>query len=137
MTPLHELVARHREAIGFVIVGFTNTFLTWLVYLAFNVVMPYLAAYTLTYAVGIVLSYVLNTRFVFRVAMSWDSFLKFPAVYAVQWASRTLILYVLVRWLHVPESYAPFGVSAVTVPMTFVLSRFILKKPSAPTSTTP
>ena len=107
--------------------GGINTLATWLLYLALNVVLSYEVSYSLSYAAGIVLAYVLNARFVFEAPMSFRTFLKFPIVYVVQYGAGLALMRVLVSVLGCPESAAPLVVTVLTLPITFLMSRFVLR----------
>jgi putative flippase GtrA len=120
--------ADHRELVTWVLMGGTNTLVTWLAYLAFDRLWSYEISYSLSYALGIVLAYYMNARWVFRVPMSWRTFLQFPLVYVVQYVSGLGLMYVLIELLLCPEAAAPLAVTAITLPITFVMSKLILKK---------
>lgn len=115
------------EFARFLLVGASNTLFSYLVYLLLLMVMPYIAAYTLAYGAGIVLSYFLNVRFVFKKRVSLASFLKFPFVYVIQYALGALVLWLLVG-AGITPTLAMAGVVAVTIPVTFLASRFVLKR---------
>lgn len=135
MNDLRALAEKHREPLGFMLVGAFNTVLTWLVYAGLNRLMPYEVSYAISYAVGIVSSYTLNTRWVFRVPMSWKTFLQFPSVYLAQYLLGAVLVYLMVEQVGVPEDFAPLTVLGITIPVTFTISRFILrKKPAAATA---
>jgi len=115
------------EFTRFLLVGATNTVFSYLLYLLLLKFLPYIAAYTLSYCAGIVLSYFLNVLFVFKKNVSIASFLKFPVVYAIQYSLGALVLWLLVS-LGINPTWAMIGVLIVTIPVTFVASRFILKR---------
>lgn len=75
----------------------------------------------------VLLSYWLNCHFVFKVRMSLKGLLRFPLVYVVQYLVGLLLMFVLVEKLAVPKLLAPLLVIVVTVPLTFVLSRALLR----------
>jgi putative flippase GtrA len=137
-TPQTEHVYRHpfrpekdslmrAEFARFLLVGVTNTLFSYLLYLLLLNFLPYLAAYTLSYCAGIVLSYFLNVYFVFRKSVSLGSFLKFPVVYAIQYSLGALVLWILVG-AGISPNLAMLGVIVVTIPVTFIASRFVLKR---------
>lgn len=117
-----------REMQRFLVTGSINTVFCWMVYLLLNLVVPYPAAYTGAYMVGTVFSYFLNTRWVFRVPMNWRTFLQFPSVYVVQYGLGVALVWVLVEAWPRLEPVAPLVVVGLTMPVTFLLSRFILKR---------
>lgn len=115
------------EFARFLLVGASNTLFSYLLYLLLLNFMPYLAAYTLSYCAGIVLSYFLNVCFVFRKSVSLASFLKFPVVYAIQYSLGALVLWLLVG-AGLGPNLAMVGVIVATIPVTFIASRFVLKR---------
>lgn len=116
------------EFFRFLLVGGSNTLLGYVLYYLFLYLMPYLYAYTLSYCIGIVFSYVMNSRFVFRQPMSLSRFLQFPVVYLIQYGLGIAILWLLVGQLSIAPEWAMLAVVAATIPVTFITSRFILKR---------
>jgi hypothetical protein len=53
--------------------------------------------------------------------------MAFPLVYLVQWILGITILAILVELLSLHESVAPLVVAATTLPLTFALSRYIVR----------
>jgi len=120
------------EFVRFLGVGALNTVVTYLLYLGLLAAMPYIAAYSLAYAAGIVLSYYLTARFVFRAPLRWSSAFRFPLVYVAQYLLSAAILAVLVDLLTVDPRMAPLIVIAATVPATFALARVITTRRGNP-----
>jgi putative flippase GtrA len=118
---------RH-EFLRFLLVGATNTALSYLLYLLLLSFMAYLPAYSLAYCVGIVLSYFLNVCCVFKKSVSLASFLKFPVVYLIQYALGAFTLWLLVGQFGVSDALAMIAVIIVTIPVTFISSRLVLNK---------
>ena len=118
----------HIELGRFLLVGATNTAVSYVLYLLLLEFMPYLYAYSISYGLGIVVSYILNSRFVFRQPLSLGKFLQFPIVYAIQYGLGATILWLLVGKVSISPELAMLAVVAVTIPVTFVTSRFILKR---------
>jgi putative flippase GtrA len=111
----------------FLCVGAFNTVVGYLLYWALLSVLPYGAAYTLSYAVGVFISYLLNCRFVFQRKPSWGGALRFPLVYLVQYVLGLGLLAVFVERLHWDRRLAAVAVICCSVPLTFVLSRAIIR----------
>lgn len=120
----------HKEAFRFLLAGGTNTVVSFSVYLLLNLVLPYAWAYSLSYALGIGVSYMLQAKWVFHVPLSWKNFMAFPLVYLVQWLLGLLILAFLIEWFSLNENLAPLVVIVATLPVTFVMSRFIVRRGS-------
>lgn len=118
------------EFVRFLLVGATNTAFSYVLFVLLYKFMHhqhYQVAYAVSYAAGIVLSYFLNVHFVFRTKRSLASFLKFPFVYLAQYGLGALVLGLLVKTGLDPR-LAMVGVIGVTIPVTFLASRFVLKK---------
>ena len=123
------------EALRFIVTGAVNTAATYALYLVLLPRAGYTLAYTLAYITGIVIAYLLNTRFVFRVHGTLASVALFPLVYVVQYALGIAALYLAVDRFDVPKRFALIASIVVTIPVTFVLSRLVLKrKASRPAS---
>jgi putative flippase GtrA len=137
---------RH-EFLRFLVTGTINTGMSWVVYLIVRHALEALhvqpvaltanfsistdkLAFTVAYIFGVLFTYYMNSRWVFRVPMSWRSFLQFPSVYVVQYSLGIVLMHLLVDRLAFPVDFAPLAVIVLTMPVTFVLSRFVLKRHS-------
>lgn len=115
-----------RPAVRFLVAGGVNSLATYLLYLALLAAAPYALAYSLSYAAGIVLSFVLNSWFVFRVPLRWQRLLPYPVVYLVQYLLGLGLIYLGVERLGWDERLMPIVVLVVTVPVSFGLTRWVL-----------
>lgn len=106
--------------------GALNTIVTYVVYLLLLPSLDYAKAYAMAYVVGIVISYALNVRFVFRVNPSWRTLLLFPLVYLAQYLVGLSVLYISVERLAIPRELALLVTIALSIPLTFVLTRTLL-----------
>lgn len=118
--------ARLGEAMRFLAAGGANTAFTYIIYLTLLNWIRYEFAYALAYILGIATSYLINSLFVFRKPLSWKAALAFPLIYVVQLVIGSIVLKVSVEWLSVSERYAPLVVIAITLPLTFLLSRRVV-----------
>lgn len=114
------------EALRFLLGGASTTLVSYVVYLLLLPHVSYLIAYTAAYAIGIGWSYLANTLFVFRRRPSIRRAMAFPLVYAVQYLVGSMLLVLLVDQLKVAQSIAPLAVVILTLPVTYVLSRWII-----------
>ncbi len=119
--------ALDRPAVRFLIAGGVNSLATYLLYLALLLAVPYAWAYSLSYGAGIILSFVLNSLFVFRVPLRWRRLLPYPSVYLVQYLLGLGVIYAGVELLGLDERLMPIAALAVTVPVSFVLTRWVLR----------
>jgi len=116
-----------QEFIRFLLVGATNTLFSYALYLFLITFLTYFHAYSIAYCLGIVLSYFLNVQFVFKKRVSFKSFLSFPIVYLIQYILGAFMLWLLVENLSISPEFAMIVVILVTIPITFIFSRFVLK----------
>lgn len=115
-----------KEYARFLICGGLNTLLTYAVYALCLIILPYKISYSLAYICGIFISYYLNSHFVFRESVSLGKFLQYPMVYLVQYILGIVILHICIELLHFSEWLAPFLVIVLSLPVTFILSKFII-----------
>jgi len=115
-----------REFYRFIFWGGVNTLAGYLIYLLFLQFLPYLVAYTIAYALGIFISYFLNSKMVFNQELKLSKALKYPLVYLTQYVIGTVSLYLLVQVLRVNKLLAPAVVVLVSIPVTYFLSRKIV-----------
>ncbi|MDB5889346.1 MAG: GtrA family protein [Polaromonas sp.] len=115
--------ASGRPWVRFLVAGGVNTALTWLLYLLLLERWGHRLAYTAAFAAGIGLAYVLNRFYVFNRHTGWRSMLALPAIYLLQYAVGLGVVEVWVRHLALWPEAAPLVAVAVTLPMTFILSR--------------
>ncbi|MCT2195588.1 GtrA family protein [Paenibacillus sp. p3-SID1389] len=111
----------------FVIVGGLNTAITYGAYLLLLLCFEYKISYSISYILGILFSYYFNTKFVFREKITLLKFLKFPVVYLAQYLINVVILHILVEYINMPAEIVPLIVIVVSLPITYLLSKFIIK----------
>jgi putative flippase GtrA len=111
----------------FIFVGGIVTLTSYLVYLLLLKFIDYLYAYTCAFLIGVILSYLLNSLIVFEVSLSLKKLTLFPTVYLVQYLIGTFIIYVFVGRFQVDERLGPILAVIISVPVTYSLSKFILR----------
>lgn len=118
------------EIIRFIIVGGLNTVNYYIIYLLLLHVfhIQYLISHIIGFVVAFIISYYLNCYFVYKVKPTLKKFLAFPLTQVVNMGVQTLLIYLFVDFLDFNESIAPFVGLIVTIPITYVLSKFILTK---------
>jgi putative flippase GtrA len=124
---------RWRQFLTFVFFGGINTALTYGIYLVFVLYVAYPTAYTVSFILGIFLSYYLNARFVFKEKLRLSKALQYPVVYFTQYLLGLGLMYVLIEVARLDKFIAPMMVVLATVPCTYLLSRWVIKgRSSAP-----
>ncbi|WP_211264514.1 GtrA family protein [Stenotrophomonas nitritireducens] len=132
-----QVFQRVRSAIAassflrFLVSGGLNTAITYLIYLLLLQSFGYRIAYSAAYAFGIVFAYLINRIFVFRTHAGLRSMLLFPLVYVAQYLSSMAVLWTWIERLHLPARLGPLVVVAITVPLTYLLSRFVFTRKKA------
>ncbi len=118
---------RTQRWLRFILGGGVNTAFTYGVYIFVNLVLEYQWAYLIAYATGIVFSYWFNAVMVFRVPLTWKGFFAYPLVYIIQYGASALLLGVLIEVAEVHETLAPLAVTIGMVPLTYMMSKWVLR----------
>jgi len=111
----------------FLIAGAINTVASYAIFLLLLGFMPYLAAYTISYVIGVAISYVLLTSFVFATPRRVGTALRFPLVYVAQYLIGSAVIVLLVEAWNVRAPIAAIVAIFATIPVSFLLSRTILR----------
>lgn len=119
---------RH-EVLRFLLTGSLNTAVSLVVYWLALLVVPASIAYGIAYVFGITFTYYLNARWVFKVPMKWKVFAQFFQWFSLmRFCADQTLLHALIIFGHVDEKIAPLLVLPVTTPLSFLLSRYLLKR---------
>lgn len=109
----------------FLLSGGFNTVVTYMLYLLLELVLDYRASYTTAFIAGIALAYWLNRIYVFRVKGSRTAATLFPLVYLAQYSTGLMMVSLWVEILGFNARLAPLAAIAVTIPLTYILSRWV------------
>ena len=101
--------------------------MSYAIYVVLLLFLIYPVAYSLAYFLGIFISYYLNSRFVFKRDVRLVKAFQYPLVYLVQYLLGVSLLSVLIEIFSLNKFIAPALVIMITIPVTFFLSRFIIK----------
>ena len=112
----------------FVVAGAINTGLTYVIYLLLLMVIDYKLAYVLSFVSGIAIAMALNAKFVFQTRLTFNKAAGFVAAYCLQLVFGTLILQLVVEQTTVSRTLAPLCVMVVTVPLSFFMNRYVLRR---------
>jgi putative flippase GtrA len=123
---------KHKEVLLWAIGGGINTAITYGMYLLLKIYFSYRVAFSASYIVGIIIAYYYNSLVVFKSPLSFKKFIQFPVVYLVQYLLNLGLLEVFVRVLRVNTTVAPIFVLIVVTPVTYFLSKVILKEKRDP-----
>ena len=116
----------------FLVSGGFNTALTFSLYLLLLNITSYRVSYTIAYLSGILLAFALNRFFVFKSHRGVRSVILFPLVYVFQYFASMLILWIWIEQMSLSPRIAPLIAIILTLPMTYILLRFVFQKNGAP-----
>ncbi len=114
------------QAVRFAMVGVANTALYYVCYRLFLPVAPYLVAHVLAWCFAVVFSFFANCRFTYRVRPTWRRFALFPLTTLAAFLISTSGAVLLVEGAGVSEQYATLIAGIVAVPVTFLLTTYVL-----------
>lgn len=120
-------------AVRFLIAGGLNTALTFGIYVGLKTLLNYQISYFISWLCGICMAWFMSSWFVFRSraslrSFSLRSFLRFPLVYLVQYALGAALLELFAGVLGLSKTWSPLLVITLTLPLTFLMSRFVLAR---------
>lgn len=120
----------NNELTRFVLVGGINTINYYAVFLLFHNFfhLHYMGAHIIGFLVSFVISFFLNTYFTYRVKPTLKKFLQFPITQVVNVSTSSLLVFLLVEWIHLNSNLAPIIAVFFTVPITFIVTSKILKQ---------
>jgi putative flippase GtrA len=109
----------------FLVSGAANTVVTYALFVVLSRFLHHMVAYTIVYAIGIVISYLLSARWVFRTSASWRTAAGFPFIYAVQYLCGIALLYAFVDVLGWRPEVAMAIVLVAGIFITYSLMRWL------------
>ena len=114
------------EMVRFSIVGVLITVIHYVVYWLFLLVVNANIAWTAGYIVGFIVNYYLSARFIFREKATAQNGAGFGGAHVVNYFLQMVLLNFFL-WLGWSSELAPVGVYAVSIPVNFLLVRFVFK----------
>lgn len=117
------------EYLKFIIVGVVNTghYYAWYVLCYSLFGWNYLVSHITATVISMIGSYFLNVYFTYREKPHWKSFLLFPLTQLTNIVIQTICMYIFVDWLHLSPYFAPIATVIISVPITFVVTRRIIR----------
>ncbi len=119
-----------KELVKFIVAGVVNNALTYLTYLLLLLVVSYQQAFLVTFILGILISYYLNSKFTFRRILTLNKFFFFSLLYVAQYLVSAYFLRLLIDDWSFSKAVAPLVILVINVPLSFLLVRLIIKAKS-------
>lgn len=116
------------QLLRFLIVGCVNTLISFLSYIVLKNIISYRPAFFISYAVGLIISYILNGKWTFSSKISISGLVAYPLVYIVQLFTGWAVLETSVQILKVSELYAYIFSLFFSVPIGFFAAKYFFKK---------
>ena len=120
-----------KESIGamirFSIVGTLVTAIHYGVYWLLQLVMNVNIAWTAGYIAGFIFNYYMSAYYIFRKKASAKNGAGFGVAHIVNYLLQVVLLNFFI-WIGLSAEMAPVGVYAVSIPVNFLLVRFVFKK---------
>ena len=114
------------EMIRFSIVGVLVTVIHYVVYWLLLLVIDVNIAWTAGYIAGFVFNYYMSAYFIFRSKANVKNGAGFSGAHLVNYLLQMVLLNVFIK-IGLSPSMAPVGVYAVSLPVNFLLVRFVFK----------
>lgn len=115
-----------RQFFIFLIIGGINTLNGMLFPWLLSHVLQANLAYAVSYVPSLGVSYVLNSLFTFRdQKLAWTKYLRFCISYLPNFLIQNLVFILMFNLLRLPKLYAILTASALGVPVTFLILKYI------------
>ena len=128
---------RLKELAWFVLIGASNTALTYAIYLVALQFTGYLAAYIISFVFGVTYTALLNVRVAFSNRLHPRVVLGHMACGTVYFLLNLFLLRIAVERFAVPAALAPIPVLVATFPMYFIAARAVVARFGKPRPATP
>ncbi len=115
------------QFIKFGVIGVSNTFISLLVYYVVLFINRdwYIAGHVLGWVISVANSFFWNYKFVFTTKPKpvWKALLKSYLSYGGVFILTTVLLFVQVEFIGIPDTIAPIVNLVISVPLTFLLNK--------------
>lgn len=106
--------------------GLINTIVSYFLYVILVLFINYQISYAISFIFGIILSFILNTKYVFEVEQTIKKFVLFPFVYLVQYLLGAFMMSFIIEIIGINQFFAPLVVTVCLLPISYLLSKKIL-----------
>jgi putative flippase GtrA len=123
---LHKLMVYFKEARSFIVVGTSNTVITYIIYIIINMYYSYTIAFTVSFGIGILYSAFWNSRVSFATPLTAKRLTVFAIFCVINYFIGLQTLKFLIENLSINESVAPLVAIILLVPLSFFVTRLAL-----------
>lgn len=120
-----------KQFILFLFVGCINTFNGVVFAALFSLVLSGTEAFVVGYACSLVISYLLNTIFVFKQPLDPMRFIKFCISYIPNFVIQLILVFLLFYYFSIPKIIVYAIAAIIGVPITFLMVKFFALKPKS------
>ena len=124
---LKDLFLKYKRFIRFAIVGTIAWVILYAVYYLFLRLLGHTVSYTIGYIVSFIVNYLLTVKFTFEVEASAQNGVGFVICHFINWLLQLLLLNLFI-YLGMNDKIAPIPVMAISVPVNFVMVRFVMNR---------
>lgn len=107
--------------------GVVNTLASYALYFVLLKIINYQLAYSLAYIAGIGFSYFMQRYYVFNASGGAMGPVLIILIYFIQYALGFILVSLWVKYFNFPVIFAPLFSIAVSVPITYALSRNVFR----------
>jgi putative flippase GtrA len=115
------------QGIKYLVSGGLNTIITYALYLLLLLVAEYRVAFSVTFVVGIFISYCMNAYFVFNVKLTYKGFFSYHLIYIFQYFTGLLLMVVFVDILNIDQRVAPILNVFILTPISYLATIVFFK----------
>lgn len=126
----NQLLKRYIKSsiFNFIIGGALNTVFTYIIYITLLLLFDYISAYTISFVLGILFSFIINSKYVFKVSIYKKTMLLYPIIYLVQYFLSVNLLIIFVEKFGFSKALSPIIVVFILLPITYILNKTFFKK---------
>jgi len=121
------------SAVRFLLVGGINTIVTYAVFVILGLLLPAWVAFTIAFAIGLVIVALGSSRIVFRSQLRLGRIAAFTAWYIVAYAIGQLVVALVSPHGVLELLITSAAIVAVTTPLSYLVGRFIFGRPTEST----
>ena len=113
-----------RTFVRFGLVGVLATVLHYGIYWVLQRFIEVNTAYTIAYFLAFIANFYLTSYFTFGTSPTWRKLIGMGGAHLINWLFQLVLLNLFI-WLGVHQKWAPLPVFAISVPVNFLLVRFV------------